>query len=199
MCAQTQGKAGTLCSESPGTGAAAAPLHALSPLSALISRHLFQQGEIIELVVRPSAWWLVFSSWRTLLLCAAIIVAGLTFAPGRSELYVELGVMGGLVRLMWATVKWMARIHLLTNMRAMTMSGVFNTVVVECPLRRLGHAHLTSPLHERMLLLGSLELVPIDEAFPTISWETIRRPSEVHRKIQAAIARARQNGSASGA
>ena len=102
----------------------------------LISRHMFQDGEIVELVVRPSAWWLLFSSWRTLLLAAAIILAGLTFAPGRSEWYVELGVMGGLARLMWATVKWMSRIHVLTNMRVMTVSGVFNVIVIECPLRR---------------------------------------------------------------
>lgn len=192
MCQPKQ--ADMVCTESPTPGAAAAPLHALSPFSALISRHMFQEGEIIELVVRPSAWWLIFSSWRTLLLCAVIAVGGLVFAPGAKMLYVELGAMGAMVRLMWATVKWMARLHVLTNMRVMTVSGVFNVVVTECPLRRLAQATPVTPPHERLLLLGSLELIPMDEHFPIMQWQTIRHPADVQRKIQAAIARSHQNG-----
>lgn len=210
ICERAAKVTGTVCSgcswassahpdPADGPVAAVSPVHALSPFSALISRYMFHEGEIIELVARPSAWWLLFSSWRTLLLCAAVILAGLTFAPGRSSLYIELGVMGGLARLMWATVKWMSRIHVLTNMRVMTVSGVFNVVVVECPLRRLSLARVVSPFHERMLLLGSLELLPADETFPTMHWQTIRRAAEVYRKVQAAIARSRQNGAAAGA
>lgn len=185
-------KPGTVCSESPEPLAGALPT--ISPFSALISRYMFQDGEIVELVVRSSPWWLLFSSWRALLLCAVIILAGLTFAPGPSEWYVEVGVMGALARLMWATVKWMSRIHVLTNMRVMTFSGVFNVAVIECPLRRLARVQDVSVMHERFLLLGTLELSPIDESFPVMIWETIGRPGEVQRKIQAAMDRSRQNG-----
>lgn len=186
-------RSGTMCSESPEQAAGALP--ALSPFSALISRYMFQDGEIVELVVRSSAWWLLFSSWRALLLCAAIVLAGLTFAPGQIEWYVEVGVMGALARLMWATVKWMSRFHVLTNMRVMTFSGVFNVVVTECPLRRLGRVRDISVLYERLLLRGSLELVPGDtNTFPVMIWQTIRRPHEVQRKIQAAMERSKQNG-----
>ena len=182
---------GALYSESPAPQPAAMPLDAISPLSALISRHMLQDGEIVELVVRPSPWWLVFSSWRTLLLCAFIILAGLTFAPGPKNWYVEVGLLGVLVRLMWATVKWMSRLYVLTNMRAMTVSGVFNVVVIECPLRRLARIREVTVMSERLVLAGSLELIPMDESFAIMLWQTIRTPAEVHRKIQAAIARAR--------
>ena len=52
-----------------------------------------------------------------------------------------------------------------------------------------------SALNERLVLAGSLELIPIDESFPIMYWQTIRKPAEVLRKIQAAIGRSRQNGS----
>lgn len=192
MALKMRDKPDAMCSESPEPAAGALP--ALSPFSALISRYMFQDGEIIELVVRSSPWWLLFSSWRALLLCAAIILAGLTFAPGQAEWYAEVGVMGALARLMWATVKWMSRIHVLTNMRVMTFSGVFNVVVLECPLRRLARVRDISVLHERLMLLGTLELSPVDESFPVMIWQMIRRPGEVQRKIQAARDRSHQNG-----
>ena len=47
-----------------------------SPLSLLISRHIFQEGEIIELAIRSSAWWILFSSWRGLLAAAVIVLGG---------------------------------------------------------------------------------------------------------------------------
>lgn len=174
----------------------ALPLHATSPLSLLISRHIFQEGEIIELAVRPSTWWILFRSWQTLLFAAVVALAGITFddsvLPGRGAMYVELGLMLGLVRLMWATIKWMSRIHVLTNMRVITITGVFNVVVTECPLRRLARVRATTPLRERLLLLGTLELIPMDEHFAINVWQTLRHPEEVQRKIRAAISRANQ-------
>lgn len=173
----------------------AGALNAATPLSILISKQLFQEGEIVELAIRSSSWWILFSSWRTLLGALVIVLAGLTLGewlPGHRRWYLELGTMLGLARLMWGTVKWMSRIHVLTNMRVMTLSGVFNVTANECPLRRLARTRFVSPLNERLLLLGSLELIPIDEAFPILLWQTIRRPNDVQRKIRAAIDRAQQ-------
>ena len=78
--------------------------------------------------------------------------------------------------------------------RVMTVSGVFNVVVIECPLRRLARIRNVSALNERFLLLGSLELIPMEESFPIMLWQTLGRPGEVQRKIQAAMDRSRQNG-----
>ncbi len=173
----------------------AVPLNAVSPISVLLSRHIFQDGEIVEVAVRSSTWWIAFSSWRALLIAAAIALAGLTFGerlPGNASWYIEVGVLLGLSRLMWATVKWMSRIHVLTNMRVLTLSGVFNVTATECPLRRLARVRAMTPLRERLLLLGTLELIPIDEHFPILLWQTLRHSEEVQRKIRAAIERSQQ-------
>ena len=168
---------------------------AASPLSLLISRYTFQEGEIIQLAIRPSSWWILFSSWQVILGAAVVALAGMTFSdrlPGRGAMYVELGLMGGLARLMWATIKWMSRIHVLTNLRAMTISGVFTVAVTECPLRRLARVRTITPVREKLLMLGTLELIPMDEHFPINLWQTIRHPGEVQRKIRAAIERSHQ-------
>ena len=114
--------------------------------------------------------------------------------PGSSSWYIEVGAMLGLARLMWATVKWMARIHVLTNMRVLTISGVFNVLVLECPLRRMARVRAITPVREKLLMLGTLELIPMDEHFPVGLWQTIRRPTEVERKIRLAIERSHQGG-----
>ena len=165
-----------------------------SPLSLLISLHSLRDGEIIELVIRPSTWWIIFASWRTLLVAGVIALAGLTlweYLPGRRGWYLEAGVLLGLVRLMWATIRWMARIHILTNMRVLTLSGVFNPHITECPLRRLARVRMVSSHRERLLFLGSIELIPLDEKFPIGLWQTIRRPDQVREHIVASMNKAR--------
>ena len=180
-----------------GVGDAAGALNSVSPLSLLISRHIFQDGEIIELSIRASPWWIIFSSMRTLLFAAVIVLASVTLKErlsGNAELYLEAGVIIGLARLMWATVKWMSRLYVLTNLRVMTISGVFNVTIVECPLRRVGVVRLIPSLRERLAFPGTVEIIPMEEEFTLQRWQTLRRPTEVYRKLRAAVARARQHG-----
>lgn len=168
---------------------AAAPLLVASPLSILLSRHMFQEGEIIELAVRPSSLWIIFASWRTLLIACIAIVAGFAlpdYLKGRANWCVEAGLLLAAGRLMWATIRWMSRLYVLTNMRLMTISGVFNVSVTECPLRRLGRVMQCTPVWERFFLLGTLHVIPMDDSFAVQYWQTIAHPGEVERKIRAA-------------
>ena len=163
-----------------------------SPQSILISRYIFNEGEIIELAIRPSTLWIFFNSWRVLLISTLIATASFAFCdrlPGSTSWYLETGLLLGMSQLMWSTVKWMSRIHVLTNIRVLTFSGVFNSTVSECPLRRLARVRNITPNREKLLMRGTLELIPIDEHFPITLWQTIRRPEEVERKIRAAVER----------
>ena len=183
--------------EAMGGAEAAIPEQVASPLSLLLSRHIFQQGELIELAIRPSAWWIILVSGPTLLFAATVCLCGLVlsnYLPGNRRNYIELGLLVGLARVMWATVKWMSRIHILTNMRVMTLSGVFNVNVLECPLRRMARVRDVSTLAERTIFRGTLELIPMDESFPIGVWQTIRKPAEVQRRIRAAIQKSQTGG-----
>ena len=168
---------------------------AASTLSLLVSGQVLRDGELVELVVRPSVWWVIFTSWR-LVGVFAILGLGGWLMPGALPMsrraWGELMLLASSIRLVWASLKWMSRVHILTNLRVLTLSGVFNATIYECPLRKLARARLVSSVRERLLLLGSIEVIPCEEEFPITVWQTIARPKEVYETLQAAMRRARE-------
>lgn len=95
---------------------------------------------------------------------------------------------------MWSVLQWMGRLYLLTNLRIVRLSGIFSVDIFDCPLRKVGRTRLVSAVRERLVGLGSIEIVPQDESSPTGLWQTIRHPVEVHEQIVATINRAKQGG-----
>lgn len=146
------------------------------------------------MVVRPSIWWVAFVSWRWVGVCAILALAGvLSFANHILErTWVEVMLVVAAGRLVWALLTWMSRLHILTTMRVLTFSGVFTTSVYECPLRKLARVRLVSSLRERLLLLGSIELIPSEDSFAIETWQTIPRPKAVHEKLTRAVQRAKE-------
>ena len=60
--------------------------------------------------------------------------------------------------------------------------------------RKVGQARLYRSFRERMLRLGSIEIIPSDDACPSGEWRTIKRPAEVLATIEATVRRAKQGG-----
>lgn len=173
----------------------AAGCAAASTLSLLVSGQVLRDGELVELVVRPSVWWVVFTSWRFVGVCAILGLGGWLISdtlPVSRRVWGELMLLAASIRLVWASLKWMSRVHILTNLRVLMLSGVFNATIYECPLRKVARVRLVSSLRERLLLLGSIEVIPCEEEFPITVWQTIARPKEVNETLHAAIRRARE-------
>jgi hypothetical protein len=173
----------------------AAGCAAASTLALLVSGQVLRDGEIVELVIRPSVWWIIFTSWRFVGVCAILALGGWQIPealPISRRALAELMLVTASTRVVWASLKWMSRVHILTNLRVLTLSGVFNATIYECPLRKLARARLVSSVRERLLLLGSIEVIPGEEAFPITVWQTIARPKEVYETLQAAMRRARE-------
>ena len=97
-------------------------------------------------------------------------------------------------RTAWAILSWMGRMYLLTDLRVLRLSGVFTTEIFDCPLRKVARTRLVPTFRERLLRLGSIEFIPSDDQRPCSTWQTIRRPNQVHEQVQRAIARAKQGG-----
>jgi hypothetical protein len=108
------------------------------------------------------------------------------------RVYIDLAAALIAARLMLATLAWMGRLYVLTDLRIVRLSGVLAVNVFDCPLRKIQLTRLQSPLRERVLGLGSIEIIPA-EGRPT-NWSIVSRPAEVHETIVAAINRAKQNG-----
>ncbi len=168
---------------------------AASTLSLLVSGQVLRDGELVELVVRPSVWWIVFTSWRFVGVVAILGLGGWLMPdalPMSRRAWGEWMLLVASTRLVWASLKWMSRVHILTGLRVLTLSGVFNATIYECPLRKLARARLVSSVRERVLLLGSIEVIPCEEEFAITVWQTIARPKEVYETLHAAMRRARE-------
>lgn len=165
-----------------------------SALVQLLSGQILRDGELVELVIRPSIWWVVFTSWRWVGVCVIVAMGGwmLSTNPALQRPWVEAMVLTALGRVVWALLRWMSRLHILTSLRVITISGVFNACVYECPLRKLARVRQVSAVRERLLMLGSLELIPSEEQYPIDTWQTIARPKLVYEKLCRAMQRARE-------
>lgn len=179
----------------PGESGAAAAATARTTSVALLAGHVLRDGELVLLILRPSRWFILLTSLR--FLAAIVIVAGLLrfFDDGsryHGLRYIEAAAFLAACRIMWAILQWMGRLYILTDMRIIRLSGVFNIEIFDCPLRKVARTHLDRTIKERIVRVGSITIVPQDEELPIGTWHMVAHPRPVLEKIRSTIARARQ-------
>lgn len=185
----------------PSEGAAAQPAVAVpaNPAAALLAGHVLRDGELVLLMMRPSRWFILLSSIKFLAVVAIVTALGVIFHErlryiGNQPVnrIIEAGIFLMAGRIMWAILQWMGRLYILTDMRILALSGVFTVDVFDCPLRRVARTLLEATFKEQLCRIGSITIIPQDEHLPIGVWRMISRPREVHEKILATIARAKQ-------
>jgi hypothetical protein len=162
-----------------------------TPLATLLSSHVIRDGEVILLILKPSRWYIVLSSLRFAALALILLIGAHLRVRGQWSQYIEAGVFCIAGRIMWSVLNWMGRLYILTDQRIVRVSGVFNIEIFDCPLRKVGRTRMVSSFRERLLRLGSIEIVPLDECRSCGVWNTITRPQRVNEQINAAIRRAK--------
>ncbi len=184
---------------SEGGVATAAPASPLATsLAALLSRHILRDGELVLLILKPSLWFIVLGAMRFAAGVLIVIIATRLWLPRASLRAAEVGVFLIAARVMWVVLQWMGRLYVLTDMRVLRLSGVFNIDIFDCPLRKVGQTRMYRSFRERVLRLGSIEIIPADDACPPGEWRTIKRPEKVLETIQATVRRAKQGGGSCG-
>src|SRR5690349_6057755 len=168
-----------------GAAAPAAPTAAV-PMAALLTRHILQDGEIILLILKPSILFIFLSMARFTAVVLIVMIAAKVFderLPGQARTYVEAGIslLGG--RLMWAVFQWMSRLYVLTDLRIIRLSGVFQLEIFDCPLRKVARTRILRTMREQICRLGSIEIIPSDEKLPIGMWQMVARPVEVNDQI----------------
>ncbi len=103
----------------------------------MLASHIFRDGEIIILLLKPSAW---FIPWSSLTFCGAVMLISLGTAVidhrTHDRLDFELATVFIVGRLVWALLQWMGRLYVLTDQRILRLAGVFYIDVFDCPLRK---------------------------------------------------------------
>lgn len=178
-----------------GVAAAPAARPVATSLAALLTRHILRDGELVLLILKPSLWFIVLAAMRfSAVVLIGIIAARLWREGPFAARATEIGIFLIVSRVMVAVLQWMGRLYVLTDLRVLRLSGVFNVDIFDCPLRKVGQARLYRSFRERMLRLGSIEICPVDDSSPAGDWRTIKRPAEVLEKIEATVRRAKQGG-----
>jgi len=181
-----------------GSAAAAPAQPALTTsLATLLTSHILQDGEIVLLILKPSLWYVLISCLRFLATVLIFIIASILLddrLPSKSIVYIDVGIFLMAGRVMWSALNWMGRVYVLTDRRIVTLSGVFTIDIFDCPLRRVARTRILYSTRERLLRLGTIQIIPGDEELPDGLWQMIAKPLEVHEAIVAAINRTKVGG-----
>ena len=178
--------------------AAAAPGAAAVPntsLATLLASHILRDGEVVILILKPSFWFIALSSLRFIAITLILMIAAKIFdpqLPGPYRSYLEAGISVITGRLMWASLQWMSRIYVLTDLRVLSLHGVITIDVFDCPLRKLARTRVVRNMTERLLNVGSIEIIPQDESAAFGLWQTVAKPNWVREQIIVAMKRAKQ-------
>jgi uncharacterized membrane protein YdbT with pleckstrin-like domain len=146
------------------------------------------------MVIKPSKWFVILNS----LLFSGVVVAALValhlspWKPVDSRSSVNLTILLIAARLMWSALQWMGRYYLITNLRLIRLSGVFDFQTHTIPLRKVSGVRLYRTMGERLMGKGSIEINSADK--PMMLWQTVSSPKRVHDQIQAAVNKAQSNG-----
>ncbi|MBW7907028.1 MAG: PH domain-containing protein [Phycisphaerae bacterium] len=164
------------------------------------SMEMLDGGELVELSLKPSLWYIPLVCGRYVAACGLLAVAVAAVSPPAQSVASALLVIAcatvGLGLVSIAALQWASRLYVLTNRRVARFKGVMSVEFSERPLVSLERVELHTSTQQRWLGLGSIRMIGRDGASAVLSWDHLSRPDEVYRALNRAIQRAR-NGPAS--
>lgn len=156
---------------------------------------LLRGNELVILMVRPSLWYLIATSFR---FCGVVILLGvLTIRTGvfgdlllpRTALIISAALVG--VRIIYALMEWTSHLYLLTTCRIVTIKGARHPTIFEAGLAHISEARLIEPAAQNILGLGTIGFAVAKDIDPNSLWEWIPNAPRIHQQIQAAISKRR--------
>ncbi len=166
------------------------------PAVDLLPAHLLNGDEIVILAVKPSLWFIVFTSARWLLglLVVALLAGwiGQRFPFLNRPLIIQGTVALGAARVGLAMLQWVSRLYVLTNRRVMRIRGILNIDLFECPLTKIQNTYVTLAWYERLTRLGTIAFATAGTAVIEACWTHVNNPLELHERVRSAIQRAQR-------
>ncbi len=164
---------------------------------ALLPMQIFQPGEVIILLLKPSPWFILLESLGTILKVVVLAVVGMTLANRGYDFFfgardvLLLAILLIFVRLSWQFMDWLGRTYVLTDRRMIRVRGVMRVSVFECQLKQVQHTTAHFSLRERVLGLGTIGWNTAGTAGNAAHWQTIAHPLDVHQTIVRTLDRYR--------
>ena len=159
-------------------------------LSGVVPAHLVSEGEQIIFAVKPSLWFIVFYSAKTVAVILALVIALSYFPYLRSQDYTYvLKIATALIflQIFFAVLEWISRLYVLTDRRVIRIRGFFTIDIFEAPLVKIQNTYLIFTIHERVVGLGSILFATAGTGGIEASWQNVNQPLETHELIRSAI------------
>ncbi|MEX0777626.1 MAG: PH domain-containing protein [Phycisphaeraceae bacterium] len=165
-------------------------------ITALLPPQLLQGGELIILLLKPSPWFIILESLRTLtalmmLLVIAWVLAKYDLLPMGQRDVVLAGIAIGGLRLFWQFLEWLSRVYVLTDRRIIRVRGVLRVHVFECPLKQVQHTTAIYSVPERLVGLGTIGFATAGTAVTEAYWQMVAKPLQVHQTVVETLNRYR--------
>lgn len=163
----------------------------------LLPPEVLQPGELIILLLKPSAWFILLSSLRFLAVVGIVALALLWLSGPQGWRYLDrrdiilLGAIACGARLFWQFLVWLSHVYVLTDRRIIRVSGVLRVSVFETALKQVQHTTAYFSIRERLFGLGSIGFATAGTAVIETWWLMINNPLEVHRTIGQTLSRYR--------
>lgn len=159
---------------------------------------LLGENEIIELTRRPSLWFIAITSARFIAAMALLVAAAVWFEQagmlGATLPAITLFCGAAAARVGLASLQWASRLYILTNRRVLAYRGVWHVQVSQCPLVRVAKADLTLTSYQKVMRIGSVQIVPSDDLCGDVLWEHVAEPTQTYQTVVRAIRRAQSGG-----
>jgi hypothetical protein len=167
---------------------------------AMLPEQLLNDGEIIVMLLKPSAWYLLLSCAGVLGVLWSFVGAlvwfrhGMGWGPLSSADLLALGAILSIVQIGWQSLEWLSRNYILTDRRVIRTRGVVRLAVYQATFQQLEGARLVASSRERVVGLGSIAFFNKGSHYPSAHWLMLRQPQAVYDKLIQTIERYGHNG-----
>lgn len=168
--------------------------------SAVLPENLLGGGEVIILLLKPSAWYVLLSSTGALaviwglVLSAVWVRSAMSLGPLSSADLLALGAILSAIQLGWQSLEWLSRNYVLTDRRVIRTRGVVRMAVFQATFAQLDGAKLVASPREKVMGLGSIAFYSKGSGYPAAHWLMLRRPQAVYDRVLKTIERYGGNG-----
>lgn len=177
--------------EAPDAGEITQPV-----ASIVLPQQVLQPGELVILMIKPSVWFILLESLRSLAIIAG--AAGLAILAvrwdiltmGRSDVVLGAGFLI-VVRLFWQFLEWLSRLYILTDRRVVRVKGVLRVDIFEAPLKQIQHTNLLISLRQRVTGLGTVTFTTAGTGMIEAAWTYVADPVQVHQTVLRVLHRYR--------
>ena len=162
----------------------------------MLPEELLQPGELVILMIKPSGWYILLGSLRSLVIIAVLTLAasslmqyGLLSMHRQDVAMLAAGAV--MARLFWQFLDWLSRVYVLTDRRIIRVMGVVRVEVFEASLKQIQNTQSYFSLRERVFGLGTIGFATAGTASYEAYWIMIARPLDVHHTIVKTLERYR--------